>query len=889
MRKNLIQRVAPLALAAALVLSPVSASAAEDQVQTDQGLSQSLDWPALESPEASEPERDPGLTNDAAQGAEGEAQPDADPQEPEQSPEPLPQPEGEEPGADETEKVEQNAYFTAVGVLKTGSHDTYMTGFPGGYFYPGRALTRGEAAMMLYELLKEKPDASENPFSDVKDTDEARDAIVALSSIGLLNGYKDGTFKPKGSITRAEFVTILGRCFELEEGEPIFSDLPAEGSWSYPYILSATAKGWLNGYSDGTFRPNYQIKRCEAVKVVNVALDRRGEGFAADKDTQEFRDVPRDHWAFEDIAEAADPLDEPEPSPTPDPTSEPGDPVTPNGLEVGKSARVSDRDGLNVRSGPSTDYQKVTTLLYNAVVTITDISKYPWVGVKTASGITGYCHSDFLEPYTPQPTTGPSQNGTLSASSVTLHQYESLRLDAKVDSNISTMKWSSTNADVAYVGYVVPYNTREHGAMIYAKNPGTATLTFSDGAGNARATCTVTVTEAQAVRYAYGEGNVIPVNTNFDLIAITDESRDEVRFEIVSGPAKGTYFGSAYQTESRQSQKGLPENHVRVFRRTVSFGATGNYVVRAYSSKSGAYSADYYQFVVQVVAADNTDPTYTSYDSRRASGRLMEVLANFEGSTPEIKDDPLANKNPTVGCGYVVQVNTSFYNNMTPTEMMGQMINTVNNGTYATTVENFRKNNNMKMSQAQFDALTSMLYNCGPGVLNNLAYYLPNYIKNAVAPPTDASETNAYRGVLNVVSVSLYASPNAASSRLATVPKGTGIDVTGVEVYRSQTKQEVWYKTTYGGSTGWIPAGYVSLNGDFEHDLAYADSTSIATEFMDWHKGSGHLQGLLIRRMAECKIFFFGNYDEAFHKNDNYTINTYGFTFPSCCAEYDRR
>lgn len=888
MPRYFIKRILPLALAAAVLLCPVTAMAEEGQPPPEAGTT---DSGALES--GAEEARDP-----AQPSLEEPVEPE--PSEGDSLESGYDEPDSQTPMDQEGEsgQSQQATFLSTEDVLKLGGHDTYITGFAGGYFQPERAITRGETAQVFYNLLKEKPSASNNPFSDVPDSNPNREAIVALSNIGLIKGYTDGTFRPAGSITRAEFVTILGRCFSLEEGEPAFSDMPDENSWSYRYIVSATAKGWLNGYGDGTFRPKNLIKRCEAVKVVNTALGRRDdEGFAAGSETQKFMDVPKSHWAYQEIAEAGElsddpmpsptPTPEPTPTPTPAPTNEPGG-VAPNGLEVGKQGRVNDVTGLNLRTGPGTNYEKIMALDYHAVVTVTDISKYPWIGVKTSSGRTGYCHGDYLDPYdgsTVTPPPGPSQNGTLSASSVTLSQYQSLRLDAKVDSDISTMRWSTSNANVAVVAYAVPYNSREHGAMIYGKSPGTATLTFSDGAGNARGTCTVTVTAPQAVRSAYGQGNVIPVGTSFDLTAITDTSRDEVRFEIVSGPAKGSYTTSSYQSESRASSHGLPDNQVRVFKRTVSFGAVGNYIVRAYSATGGSYANDYYQFAVQIVGADNGDVTHTSYDSRRASQTLIEVLANFEGYVPEVEDDYLVAKNPTVGYGYVVPVNSTFYNNMTVEEAKSFLINTVNRGSYATAVENYRTKYNLKMSQAQFDALVSFTYNLGPGNLNtaDFANYL---IPNTVVPP-NASESNPYRGVLNIFAGVLYNSPSVDSGRAGVVPKGAGVDVVDVEVKRNDMQQEVWYKIRYDGKTGWIAASLVSLNDDtLEHDLAYADSTALAHEYLNWNVAGGqHVSGLLWRRVAECKIFFFGNYAEAFHSHENYFHNTYGFIFPSEFAD----
>ncbi len=83
-----------------------------------------------------------------------------------------------------------------------------------------------------------------------------------------------------------------------------------------------------------------------------------------------------------------------------------------------------------------------------------------------------------------------------------------------------------------------------------------------------------------------------------------------------------------------------------------------------------------------------------------------------------------------------------------------------------------------------------------------------------------------------------------------------------------------------------MPAGYVNLNlSNPIHDLNYVDSTVLAYNFLQWHTASGtHYVGLLRRRLAECKIFFFGNYEEANSSHPNYKKNTYGFVFPTCCT-----
>ena len=366
-------------------------------------------------------------------------------------------------------------------------------------------------------------------------------------------------------------------------------------------------------------------------------------------------------------------------------------------------------------------------------------------------------------------------------------------------------------------------------------------------------------------------------------MGVTDTSRAGMKFTIVDGPAKGSYETTDYTTESQTSTHGLPTNTVNVFTRQVEFSAAGKYTVRAYSKTAGgSWSSDYYEFVV-LVTSSNVSSTTTTYESRLPSVDGIKIVANFEGLVPEIADDVLVAGNPTVGYGYVVQKNNAFYNNLTQTEAFIQLVNMSNSSNYGGAVEQFRANNGLKMSQAQFDALASFVYNLGSGRLST-SFDTFKVMLNAVVPP----ETSV-QGTLNVVDSKLYQSTSVSSTEVVSVPYGSTITVMDYRVYSSSTQQEVWYQASYNGKVGWIPAGYVQLSGNYEHDLAYADSTALANNFLQWNKAGGVIPGLVLRRLAECKIFFFGNYAEADHSHPEYKYNTYGFIFPDDCKQYDYR
>lgn len=825
----------------------------------------------------------------AEPGETSSALPEEEPEESDPSPEdeassaPAEAPvesEQESEGAGAQENKETT--FAADSLLVLGGHETYMKGCDNAMFKPGNAMTRAEVAQMLYALLVEKPAVTESQFSDVNLSSWYGVAVNTLAKAKVLTGYTDGTFAPNKAISRAEFVTVMTRCFHMPEGTATFSDV-SENYWAYDAISAAATAGWVNGVGNtGQFQPNRGIQRCEAVKVVNTALKRKDENFAKDRDTQKFRDVPKSHWAYLEIAEAAQPIEPYVPHPPID------DPVD-GEYKAGQLVRVTANGGLNLREQPNTDCTVLTVLGTGTILTVTGVPSAGWLGVKTSNGTVGYVSAEYVEHYTP----GAASGAKLSATTLSLRQYQTARLDASVDSGMSSMSWTSSDPSVAVVGYSVSYGSRKQGAMVYGKKPGTTTLTFSDAAGKNKVTCKVTVAAPESVRYAYAGENSAIRGKNFDLIAVTDAGRTSVTFTITAGPAKGTYSTTSYTTESRRSEYGLPTNTVRVFKKTVAFSAAGTYTVRA--TANGA--SDYKDFTVFVRANEESANT-TAAGERRATTQGLCLVANFEGLVEEIEDDVIASGNPTVGYGYVVPVNTSFYNNLTKAEAFAMLVDKANNGGYSAGVNRFRQNNNVKMSQAQFDALLSFVWNCGTGTLDASEYDTPKVMLNAVVPPSDLSESRPYSGTLRVGSSPIYKEASRTSGVLTTVKDGSTVSVTGAKGISSS--HQVWYKVKYGNYTGWMPAGKVTLSATgLTRDLAYADAGTLSNNFMQWHKSGGCVYGLLTRRLAECKVFFFGNYTDAFHNyvdlgegkqyvpSPNYEKNTYGFVFPDCCKRYE--
>lgn len=193
-------------------------------------------------------------------------------------------------------------------LIKT-DHFAYMIGNTAGQFKPDSKVTRAEIAMIFYRLLTDKSAGTEVvSFSDVADDAWYAEAVNVLASRGIILGYKDGTFHPNASITRAEVAAIAARFDELSKASITFSDVP-ETHWAYNEISSAAAKGWVEPYADGTFRPGEAMIRADVVVFINNVLGRNPDKEFIDanegKLTREFSDVDSSHPAYYDIIEAS--------------------------------------------------------------------------------------------------------------------------------------------------------------------------------------------------------------------------------------------------------------------------------------------------------------------------------------------------------------------------------------------------------------------------------------------------------------------------------------------------------------------------------------------------------------------------------------------------------
>lgn len=195
--------------------------------------------------------------------------------------------------------------------LNTEDHVAYIIGYEDGTVRPGANITRAEVATIFFRLLTDETRESywsqSSGFTDVASGAWYNNAVSTLTRAGILDGYEDGSFRPNASITRAEFTKIAVSFFKHAGGASAnpFNDVP-ESAWYAEFVKAAAELGLIDGYEDGTFRPNAPITRAEACTIVNRTLGR-----APDKDNLlpehemlTWPDNSRDAWYYAQIQEA---------------------------------------------------------------------------------------------------------------------------------------------------------------------------------------------------------------------------------------------------------------------------------------------------------------------------------------------------------------------------------------------------------------------------------------------------------------------------------------------------------------------------------------------------------------------------------------------------------
>ena len=213
---------------------------------------------------------------------------------------------------EETTEIDWNVSksIIAAACLNTKDHYSYLIGYSDGTVRPNGRITRAEVATIFFRLLtddaRQRNWSSENNFSDVSADKWYNNAVSTLCHMGVLGGYSDGTFRPNAPITRAEFAKIAVS-FSQANGSAVYSyftDVKTT-DWFAPYVTAAKDSGLIEGYSDGSFKPENRITRAEACAIVNRVLGRKpSKSHMKISGRIDWPDCTTADWFYEAIMEA---------------------------------------------------------------------------------------------------------------------------------------------------------------------------------------------------------------------------------------------------------------------------------------------------------------------------------------------------------------------------------------------------------------------------------------------------------------------------------------------------------------------------------------------------------------------------------------------------------
>ncbi|MGN0453128.1 MAG: SH3 domain-containing protein [Ruminococcus sp.] len=421
-------------------------------------------------------------------------------------------------------------------------------------------------------------------------------------------------------------------------------------------------------------------------------------------------------------------------------------------------------------------------------------------------------------------------------------------------SSSNSVSWTSSDENVATV----------KNGFITAVSVGKAVVTAKNSLGEK--TCLVTVKEAEPVRFAYNEPNTAKIGETVTLYAVTDTERKAVRFDIKVGSQTVTVGA-----DSKTSDSGT---YVWTAKTTLS--SAGTFTATAYAKgmddKWSTCSAGCSDAVTSIFVRESADLKAETLETRRASDDVIELISKFEGYSPSVYIDTIANNIPTLGYGKVVYIGDSFYNYMTKREAYAYLVQAVNNDGYTDAVNNYLNKYSISRNQQQFDSLVSFAYNLGAYVFDGDTDFRDIFLATGKTETVKPSDTDAY---INATNVNLRKEPSTSCDVLASLDYGAKLTLV-----EKEPKNNWYHVKTVSGIEGYVYADYVTKGtltttsnptGCSLGKVNKSDFTKLLLQYH--HAGASCVYGLLYRRVDELDVFYYGEYTR------NGSENIYGYKF----------
>lgn len=511
---------------------------------------------------------------------------------------------------------------------------------------------------------------------------------------------------------------------------------------------------------------------------------------------------------------------------TTEPATEP--PTEPKTFELSVSSATLEKGNLYVLTSPMENTKwsssNKSTASVNDRGIVEGLKEGKAVITATADGKTGTCEIT---------VTKASTGLSIEYSDIEVSKGKTFFNKAYSDANIS---WTSSDKKVATVS----------NGFITATGEGVAVITASSSQGTK--TCLVTVNKAEPVRFTYAYPNTVAKGENLNLVAVTDNTRTAVQFKIdVNGTTK---------TVDATSKKA--DGDKIIWTATTVFDTAGTFKATAYSKLgTGYFSCE--DSKTTVFVRENKDLVKETKEYRRASDELIALLAAFEGYVGNVYFDNLAGGIPTLGYGKVVYTGDTFYNDMTKTEALAMLYDTVNNGGYSSNVNTYLESLDANYNQQQFDSLVSFAYNIGYYGLRSDSEIRALILEAKEKKHVEAPDKNS--AYVNGTQVNFRKGAGTEFESLGWLSYPDSLTLLDTKL-----QNNVWYHVkTADGREGYIHKDYVTLGVpavEGEIYLSLINKSEFTRVILEYHHASSScISGLLYRRADELDLFYFGDYE----------------------------
>ena len=208
---------------------------------------------------------------------------------------------------------ENSIEYTVKGQVADLYRMAYIAGYPDGKFHPNYKVTRAEAASMFARLINGSNSFGLSQVTKFNDASNAwySQAINYITAKGLISGYNDGSFRPDTNITRAEFAQMISGFISAGYPGSASANLKdIKGHWAQDAIDKVFGKKVVQGYPDGSFKPDNELTRAEAVTILNAVFGRTTTYSSINTvsnrtQLKEFLDVSSSDWFYYQVLDAS--------------------------------------------------------------------------------------------------------------------------------------------------------------------------------------------------------------------------------------------------------------------------------------------------------------------------------------------------------------------------------------------------------------------------------------------------------------------------------------------------------------------------------------------------------------------------------------------------------